>query len=79
MYSLKDDPSIIIKGAVKGSVVVVWNREDYLKEAYRQLDDKEVYEQVLDAPSVLVNTLMKPLAKIRLGGDLPKDIFKLRS
>ena len=53
LYSLKDDPSIIIKGADKGSVVVVWDREDYLKEAYRQLDDKEVCEQVPDDPSVL--------------------------
>ena len=35
LYSLKDDPSIIIKGADKGSVVVVWEREDYLKETYR--------------------------------------------
>ena len=43
LYSLKDDPSIIIKGTDKGSVAVVWNREDYLKEAsYKQLDGKEV-------------------------------------
>ena len=40
MHSLKDDPSVIIKGADKGSVVVVWDREDYLKEEHRQLDDK---------------------------------------
>ena len=73
MYSLKDDPSIIIKSAEKGSVVVVWDKEDYLKEAYRQLNDKEVYEQFSDDPSVLANTLMKALEKIRLRGDLPKD------
>ena len=48
LYNLKDDTSIIIKVAGKVSVVVVWDREDYLKEAYRQLDDKEVYEQVPD-------------------------------
>ena len=75
LYSLKDDCSIIIKGADKGSVVVVWDREDYLKEAYRQLDDKEVYEQVLDDPSVLANTLIKALEKIRLREDLSKDTF----
>ena len=45
-------------------------QEDYLKEVHRQLDDKEVYEQVLDDPSVLANTLMKALEKIRLRGDL---------
>ena len=73
MYSFKDDPSIIIKGADKGSVVVVWDRKDYLKEKYRQLDDKEVYEQFSDDPSVLANTLMKALEKTRLREDLPKD------
>ena len=59
LYSLKGDPSIIIKGAGKSSVVVVWDGEDYLKEAYRQLDDKEVYEQVPDDSSALANTLVK--------------------
>ena len=48
LYSLKDDPSIIIKGADKGSVVFFWDRKGYLKEVHRQLDDKEVYEQVPD-------------------------------
>ena len=57
LYNLKDDPGIMIKGADKSFVVVVWYREDCLKEAYRQLDDKEVYEQVPDDPSVLANTL----------------------
>ena len=33
LYNLRDDPTIIIKGADKGSAVVVWDREDYLKEA----------------------------------------------
>ena len=73
LYNLQDDRSIIIKGADKGSVIVVWDREDYLKEAYRQLDDKEVYEQGPDDPSVLANTLMKALEKIGLRGDLSKD------
>ena len=44
-----------------------------MKEAYRQLDDKEVYEQVPDDPNVLANTLMKALEKLRLRGDLSKD------
>ena len=33
LYLLRDDPSIIIKEADKGSAVVVWDREDYLREA----------------------------------------------
>ena len=46
LYSLKDDCSLIMKRAEKNSVLVVSDREDYLKEAYRELNDKEVYEQV---------------------------------
>ena len=33
LYNLRDDPTLTIKGADKGSAVVVWDREDYLKEA----------------------------------------------
>ena len=33
IYSLRDDTSIIIKEADKGSGIVVWDREDYLAEA----------------------------------------------
>ena len=51
LYSLKDDPSIIIKGVDKGSVVAVWVREDYLKEAYQQLYDSEVYEEIPNDPN----------------------------
>ena len=46
LYNLRDDPTIIIKGADKGSAVVVWDRDDYLKEASKQLEDKDVYEEV---------------------------------
>ena len=35
LYNLRDDPTIIIKGGDKGSAVVVWHREDYLKESYK--------------------------------------------
>ena len=30
----------------KGSAVVVWDRDDYLKEAKTQLDDKNVYKEL---------------------------------
>ena len=30
-----------IKGVDKDSVVIFWDREDYLKEAYRQFDVKK--------------------------------------
>ena len=41
LNSLRDDTSIIIIEADKGSGVVVWDRKDYVKEAEKQLGDKE--------------------------------------
>ena len=40
MYSLRNDNTIITNGADKGSGVVVWDREDYLKEVHKQLSDE---------------------------------------
>ena len=40
LYLQRDDPSIIIKEAGKGSTVVVRYGEDYLREANSQLSDK---------------------------------------
>ena len=65
---MKNEPSIIIKGADKGFVVVALDREDSLQEAYRQLDDKEEYNKVPDDPSVLANTSIKALEKMLLRG-----------
>ena len=60
---MRHDSTIIIKGADKGSVVVIWDREDYLKEAYKQHEDREVYEGVSNDPNVLVNTIIKALER----------------
>ena len=73
MYSLKNDNTIIIKGADKGSAVVVWDRENYLKEAHKQLPDEEVYEEVTNDPSTLESTIFNALNKIRARGDLSAD------
>ena len=47
-------------------MVVVWDREDYLKEAYKQLEDKDVYEEVQNDSSILINRIMHALEKIRI-------------
>ena len=41
--SLAGDRSIVIKKVNKGSCVVIWDRNDYLLEAEKQLKDKKVY------------------------------------
>ena len=74
MNSLRDDPSIIIKSADKGSAVVVWGRDDYLKEADKQLGDKDVYEKVDANISPLIKTIQDHLLKVQINGDLNKQI-----
>ena len=44
MRCLAGDQNIIIKPADKGSCVVVWDRENYIPEAVRQLKDNETFE-----------------------------------
>ena len=73
LYSLKNDNTIVIKSAGKGSEVVVWDREDYLKEAHKQLSDEEVYEEVTNDPSILGSTIFNALNKIRARGDLSPE------
>ena len=70
---MKNDNTIVIKGADKGSGVVVWDREDYLKEAHKQLSDEEVYEEVTNDPFTLEGTIFITLNKIRTRGDLSTD------
>ena len=73
LYDLKNDKSIVIKSADKGSAVVVWDREDYIKEAEKQLDDEEVYEGVSNDAAPLLKTINGVIAKIRKRGDLKRD------
>ena len=70
LYQLK---SIVIKSADKGSAVVVWDREDYIKEAEKQLGDEEVYEEVSNNAAPLLRTINGVIAKIRKRGDLKRD------
>ena len=46
IQSLADDRNIVIKKADKGSAIVVWDRNHYVKEAEKQLKDTKVYKQV---------------------------------
>ena len=57
--TLKCNRNIVIKEAGKGSVVVVWDREDYLREVNRQLGNIRVYEEIDSDPSVDLNDYIK--------------------
>ena len=74
MQSLRDDSSIVIKEADKGSAVVVWDREDYLQEASKQLGEAITYEKVIgDCVSPLISTVKKYLLEINKKGDISEE------
>ena len=63
VYSLKNANSIIIKEADKGSAVVVWDREDYLKEVKNQLNDKNVYKELTGDVEGALEKIIKTVLK----------------
>ena len=75
MYGLKNDQSIVIKEADKGSAVVIWDKKNHLMEAEKQLSCKESYEKVSSDPSFLINTIHDTLEKIRKRGDISTNIL----
>ena len=61
------------KSADKGSVVVVWDRGDYIKEAEKQLSDREVYKEVSNDAAALLKIINTVIAKITKRGDLNRN------
>jgi len=51
LKKLCNNKDIIIKPADKGSAVVVMQREDYLKEGYKQLSDTKFYTKLDNEPT----------------------------
>ena len=76
LKNLQNDHSIVIKEADKGSAVVVWDREDYLREAEGQLSDQNVYEELSgDVVSPLINIVKYHLTNVKLRGDVSEEIM----
>ena len=76
-FSLRDDTSIIIKEVYKGSGVVVWERKDYLKEAEKQLRDKETSEELSSDPvSPLITIVKGCLSRVKNRGDIPSKTLE---
>ena len=61
---LKQNQDIIIKPADKGSGVVVMNKEDYMKEAHRQLSDNKTYKLLDQDPTDQFNSEVNREIKI---------------
>ena len=74
------DKNIVIKPADKGSAIVIWDKQDYLKQCQQQLGKKSVYEEVKRDPLQNVtqkirNTLLDMLRK----KEIDKKLFNYLS
>ena len=56
--------------------MVVSDREDYIKEAEKQLGDGNVSEEIPDDPEPLIRTIHRTIEKIRKREDLKKETIK---
>ena len=76
LHNLKNDKNIVIKSADKGSAIVVWDRDDYIKEDEKQIVDKDTYEEVCNDIKTLISAIHKAIEKTRKRGDLNADVIK---
>ena len=72
LRKIASDRIIVIKFTDKGSLVVVWDRADYILEAEKRLHDKRVYKEVKFNENILTglveksNKILNPLCSYRL-------------
>ena len=75
--SLVKDDSIIIKLADKGSGIVIWDKEDYLRECLNHLDNKIVYEKLEKDPLKTTNKkIHSTLSNMLRKKEIDKRLFE---
>ena len=63
--------------AYKGSGVAVWEKKGYLKEAEKQLGDKETYEELSSDPVSPLTTIAKGcLSRVKNRGGIPSETLE---
>ena len=55
MKELMNDCNIIIKPADRGNEIVIWDKQDYLRECENQLTDMNISEKVEGDPVTATN------------------------
>ena len=63
----------MMKGADKGSAIIVWNREDYTKETENQFNDSNIYEKATNYAKLFMDIMLNTLENIRKREDLRTD------
>ena len=51
LHQLKTDNDLLVKPADKGGAIVIWPKDSYLKEAYRQLNYSNHYQKIQKDPT----------------------------
>ena len=75
MQELQSRKDIAITNAKKGGVVVIVDVEDYVKEAERQLNNKENYRKINYDPTTVNNeTIHKVISRFQKENLLSKNI-----
>ena len=59
LRGLADDRNIVIKQVDKGLCVAVWCKDDYIKEANKQLKEKTVYKDINFKETILSDLVDK--------------------
>ena len=57
-------------------IYFVWDRDDCIKKAEKQLGQKDIYEEVCNDPGPLISTILETIEKIQKRGDLNADTIK---
>lgn len=70
LKKLQRPTDVIIKPADKGSGTVVMDRQNYLHECYRQLNNQHFYNKVTDDPTDDINKRVRFLAPRLLADDV---------
>ena len=60
----------------QGSAFVIWDRDDYIKEGEKNLEDKDIYKKMCKDPVPLISTIHETIEKIRKRGNLNADTTK---
>ena len=78
LIHLRQREDIFIKPADKGGAVVVWHKQLYMDEAYRQLTDDQHYTQENeDMTTIHNNFIQQEINRLSVNGDLPKSAIHL--
>ena len=76
--ALQNDQTIVIKKADKGSAIVIMNKNDYITEAERQLNDTDFYQKTpTDLTTKHVAEIRDYLLEMQKDGEIDEKTFEI--